>query len=169
MRGDIWEFLKAHHSRLVTVGALIVAWMGVMALMHGTGCLHVFPFSRRSLFIAVFVIIILGLIAALKLAKPMVELFYPDEKFERPLPRYGPAQALRKQRRFKEAMDAYREIADEYPDELRVYLEMMEIAMIELKDRSRARLIHQEGMEKLTEEKDREQLTRYLSRLCADR
>lgn len=135
-------------------------------MMHGTGCLHVISFRRRSLFMASWVIILLGLFLASMLAKPVVGLFYPDEKLDRPAPRYGPAQALRKQRRFKEAMEAYLKVAEEYPDELRPYLEMMEIAMIELNDRSRARLIHQEGMEKLTAEEDREQLTRYLSRLC---
>jgi len=104
---------------------------------------------------------------ATAITERVVNFFLPSEKFDRPLPLYGPAEALRRRHRFEEAMAAYQQIAEAYPDEPRPYLEMMEIAVLNLRDPSRAKLIQQQGLEVMAEEKNREQLTRFLEKLCS--
>lgn len=110
-----------------------------------------------------------AIIIAPTIAQSFTEWLYDrfsySEKFDRPPPMYSIPQGLRKQHRFEDAMQAYEKIAEEYPDELKPHLEMIDIALSDLKDQAMAEAIYQQGALLFKEEKDRKKLARYLTGL----
>ena len=87
-------------------------------------------------------------------------LFYPDEKFRRAPPLYSRAEALAKMDHFDDAMKAYEQIVEEYPDELKPYIDMIEIAIGHYQDADRANQIFQRGIATLVNQDDRDTLSR---------
>ncbi|MDX1680145.1 MAG: hypothetical protein R3242_05370 [Akkermansiaceae bacterium] len=137
----------------------------------------IFPMAAGlPIHLAVFVLLLaLGLLilAAVMLAPPiargLVEWAYDrltySEKYRHAPPMYGRPQSLRKSRRYEEAMKAYEEIAEDYPDELKPYLEMIDIALSDLKDPDRAELIYRRGVLEFEDAEDRKRLAQRLSGL----
>ena len=93
------------------------------------------------------------------------DFFMFSEKFDCPQPMYGRPMALRKSRQYDEAMKAYEVIAEEYPDELKPHLEMIDIALRDLNDQQLAESIYQESLLKFEGTDDRERLARWRSGL----
>ena len=78
-------------------------------------------------------------------AEPWGALYFPTRMPSGKRPMYGIPQSRRKKGRYEEAMAAYEAIEREYPTELRVYVEMMDMAVVDMKDLSRAERIHERG------------------------
>lgn len=76
-------------------------------------------------------------------------LFYPDAKFTKIPPIYGPAESLVKKGLYEEAMEAYRGISEKHPDEAKPYLDMIDVAAYRMRDVHRADQIYQQGIENL--------------------
>lgn len=87
-------------------------------------------------------------------------LYFPDEKLDRPPPLYSRAEALAKMDRFDEAMAAYEAIARDYPDEVKPYIDMIEIAIRHYRDPERANRIFRQGIAALRNGDDRDTLSR---------
>ena len=105
------------------------------------------------LFGAAFVIL-----GALVLANPLAELtanltmkgasalLFPDRYFPRPQPNYSIPESRVKAGHYTEAMALYETLAAEHPDEVRVYVEMMDLAVNHLHDGNGAKAIFQRGL-----------------------
>lgn len=110
---------------------------------------------------------LLILLAALILARPIARLlaesstalFLPNDHFERPLPMYGIPQARRKEGLPEEALAGFAKIAEEYPDEVQPWIEMIDVAIVDLHDAGRAEQFYREGLSKLADPDSRDELT----------
>ena len=85
-------------------------------------------------------------------AEPASSLFYPGTCYERPQPMYGIPESKRKKGLYEEAMADFEKIANDYPHELKPYIDMMDISIVDLKDAERANAIYQRGISALKNE-----------------
>lgn len=95
-------------------------------------------------FFLIAAILLSGPLARL-LAEPMGSLFWPRRYYDRPRPMYGIPQSLRAKGRLEEALAEYEKIAAAYPDEVRPWLEMIDLAVHDLRDAQRAEIICRQG------------------------
>jgi tetratricopeptide (TPR) repeat protein len=75
-----------------------------------------------------------------------------------PTPMYSIPQARRASGLYDEAMEAYEAILQEFPEERRAYVEMIDICIVNLKDPEWAMRVYQRGMEALKSEPDKNAL-----------
>lgn len=75
-----------------------------------------------------------------------------------PTPMYSIPQARKASGLYEEAMNGFEEIAREFPSERQPYVEMIDIAIVHLKDPARASRIFADGMAALKTEHDKEAL-----------
>ena len=64
---------------------------------------------------------------------------------------------------YEEAMAGFETIAEEYPDEVKPYIAMIDISIVNLKDPERAKAIFQRGVSAMKKRDDREALARMYS------
>jgi len=147
--------------RLVPSGVLF--GFGWFLLATGTGGYGAVPqlFFGMACFL-VAATIIAGPIARL-IAQPAGNLFYPEDHFDHPQPMYGIPEAKRKRGLYEEAMAGFEKIAEEYPNEIKPYVEMIDIAIVDLKDAGRANAIYRRGVSALKNAADKEILARMYS------
>ena len=74
------------------------------------------------------------------------KLFYSGEEFNRPQPMFSVPEGKRKSGHYQEAFDGFQKIAEEYPQELKPYLEMMEIAIVDMKDKKKGDLVFHQAI-----------------------
>lgn len=104
-----------------------------------------------------FACLIIGaIIVAFPLARLAAEsfggLFWPNRRFDRPQPMYGGPRSLRARGLYDEAMAGFEKMVADYPQEMQAYVEMIEIAIVNLNDGERANRIYQSGMSVLRSE-----------------
>ena len=102
-------------------------------------------------------ILISGPLARL-LAEPTGNLFWPRKYYDKPQPMYGIPQARRAKGQLEEALAEYEKIAAAHPDEVRPYLEMIDVAIHDLRDADRANAIFQSGLARLKNADDKDRL-----------
>ena len=103
---------------------------------------------------------IVALPIARLLAEPAGSIFFPERYNERPLPNYSIHQAKRKQGKPREAISGFEKLLEEYPQEVNAYVEMIDIAVVDLQDRELAEKILRKGQATLEKAEDREGLQR---------
>jgi len=105
-----------------------------------------------------------AIVLAFPLARLLSEssggLFYPGRRFDRPQPMYSIPQAKRQKGQYEEAIAGFEQIAVDYPDEVQPYIEMMDIAIVNLKDPGRANAIYLRGVSAMKKNEDKETLAR---------
>jgi hypothetical protein len=94
-------------------------------------------------------------------------LFYPVKRQSGPLPMYSIPQSRRAQGLYEEAIDAYEGIAKNFPHEVKPYIQMIDIAIVDLKDPVRAASIYQRGITALTKEDDIKLLIKMYHAICS--
>ena len=94
------------------------------------------------------------------LARPWGALYFPDEPYARPPPRYSIAEARVKEGRYAEALAMYEKIAADYPDEIKPHLAMLELAVRRLHDPVRATAIYHRSRAALRQPAQRAVLAR---------
>jgi hypothetical protein len=104
--------------------------------------------------------IVIGPAIAQLLAEPWGSLFGPNEYYSKPLPMYSIPESKRKKGLYEEALAGYREIAAKYPKEVRPYIEMIDVAIVELNDIKRAHAFYEQGLQAMRRREDRDMLTR---------
>ena len=118
-----------------------------------------------GLLVMMAAIVIVGIINSGPIAQIMGNLFMglidPVQKFDRPQPTYGPVRAKRKKREYDEAMLEYEKIISEHPTEIQPYIEMMEMAMIDLHSTEKLDAIYERGMNAILHEDHQANLTRF--------
>ena len=101
------------------------------------------------------------------IAEPIGGLFYGGSYRRRSRPAYGLADAKRSKGQYKEAMELYNALANQYPHELKPYVEMVGIAIVHLHDSKLAEEIYLRGMKCLKQKKDRETLAKVYKMTCS--
>ncbi len=104
--------------------------------------------------------IILAFPLARLVAEPGGNLYWPGKELDRPQPMYSIPQAKRARGLFDEAMAGFQRIASEYPEEVKPYVEMIDIAVVDLRDKDMAAAIYRRGISVLKNDDDREALKR---------
>ena len=144
--GDI--FFR-HLARFIL--AALFFWLGWYLLIHG---------NIGGAFIACAVFILGAVIIAPSLAElfaePTGNLFWPSAQYDRPQPAYSIPQSKRARGLYEEAMAGFEKIAEEYPQEVQPYVEMIDLAIVNLHDPKRANAIFHRGVDALTKDEDRE-------------
>ena len=143
-------------SGAIVVNLLVRAILGVVAMMlvlRWLGWLSIFGF---------FMILPIAFLVARPIAQlislPAGSLFFPNQHFDKPQPVYGIPQSRRKEGRYEEALEGFRKIVDEHPEESSAWVQMVEVALIDLKDKARAEQLYAEGMTRLQKEENRNHL-----------
>lgn len=111
--------------------------------------------------------IIMGLPLAGVVAEFLGNLVYTSEHYRKPQPVYGIPEAKRVKGLFQEAFEDFQKLSQEHPQELRAYIEMIDIALVEMKNPDLASSVYQCGMEVLEKQEAREVLTRKYEELGA--
>jgi len=93
-------------------------------------------------------------------AEPSGSLFYPGKRLGRPAPMYSIPQSKRKKGLCDEAMAGYEKIAAEYPGETKPYVEMIDIAIVDLRNPELAETIFRRGVSAAEKEEDRAALSK---------
>lgn len=89
------------------------------------------------------------------LARPFVGLYSPGGRNKKPLPVYSVPQSKRSKGLYEEAIADYEKIITEFPQELNAYIEMINVMVVNLKDRTRAEFLLERALGKLRKEEDR--------------
>jgi hypothetical protein len=112
--------------------------------------------------IALFVMaaIIIAPSLARLLAEPSGNLFYPSMRFDGPQPMYSIPESKRKSGFPQEAFDGFHAISQEHPQELKPYIEMIDIAIMDMKSGDLALSTFRHGLQTLTDEQAKDSLSR---------
>ena len=100
-------------------------------------------------------------------AEPAGHLFYPGHKLKKPAPAFSVPRARRAFGKFDEAIDELRKIGQEHPEELEAWVEMIDIALVDLNDPDRALALYHEGQAAQTSPEKRETLGRTFQAMMA--
>jgi tetratricopeptide (TPR) repeat protein len=123
-------------------GASIFTFLSAQLFIGGLssgGVVGAVIFATASLTVAAtFMAPVFSLWLAKTAFAPLAGLFYPDRKNKRPPAVYGPAEALRADAHYEEAIQAYEAILAEHPGDARCYLALMDIAWRDMGDARRA-------------------------------
>ncbi|HOU21518.1 MAG: hypothetical protein KBC66_00425 [Kiritimatiellae bacterium] len=136
--------------------ALAALVLGVWILLRATNPIQMLV---GLLFFLVAAILVAGPIARL-LAEPTGNLFWPRRYYNKPQPMYGIPQSRRAKGQLEEALAEYEKIAADHPDEVRPYLEMIDVAIHDLRDADRANAIFQNGLARLKNADDKDLLAK---------
>jgi len=85
---------------------------------------------------------------------PVGKFFYDGEEFDRPQPMFSVPEGKRKNGHYQEAFDGFQKIAGEYPQELKSYVEMIDIAIVDMKNKKLADSVFHQGIATLDNKED---------------
>ncbi|MBN1669546.1 MAG: hypothetical protein JXR37_00835 [Kiritimatiellae bacterium] len=94
------------------------------------------------------------------MTEPVASLLWPGRRRDKPLPTYGPAEARAKMGLHKEAIAAYEKILEEYPQELKAYIGIIDVNITRLQKPALAEVVYRRGLAALKSQEDRDNLTR---------
>jgi tetratricopeptide (TPR) repeat protein len=132
---------------------LVMGWFSIPTGKMGWGAIPQVLFGIACLVAAA---ILMGPPIAELFAKPAGSLYYPEanESDYDPQPDYDIAEKLRSQGLFAEAMSEYEKIAWRSPDKVKPYIEMIDMAFVDLKDSERAEEIYRQALSVIKDVKD---------------
>jgi hypothetical protein len=148
------EILKSLGLRmLIAAPFFAIGWHLIAAAKNGWS-------SMPHLFFAMACFVVSAIVVAPPIARlisePMGSIYYSEKRYIQPPPMYGAPESLREKGRYEEAMSEYEKIAVQYPEEIKPYIEMMDIAIVDLKDRVRAKAIFKRGLSSLQDDSVRD-------------
>lgn len=152
---------------LIALPLFILGWHVVARIKGGRDAIDEASALLLGLGLIVLSAVILAYPLAQLLAEPTGGFFYPRSYRKRRPPSYGLADAKRSKGEYKEAMDLYNTLSNQYPHELKPYVEMVGIAVAHLQDNKLAEEIYLRGMKYLKRRKDRETLAKIYRISCA--
>lgn len=146
---------------------IALAWRLLLAVPLGVTAWFLFATTRGDpngggerflgLMCAVAAAIVIAPPFAVLVAEPAGSLFYP-RRHARPDPRYSAAEGRRMRRRHEEAIAEFEHIAAQFPAEVRPYVAMMEITLLDLHDSERAGAIVKRGLATVRDDASRKHL-----------
>jgi len=147
---------------------LAILWRGVPAgisIAIGAGLLFAAQSSGApTMFLGLFFFLIAAIFVAGPLARLLAEpvggLLWPKQYYDQPQPMYGIPQSKRAKGLPEEALAEYEKIVAAHPGEVRPYMEMIDVVLLDLKDAERANGLYQRGLAALTNPADKDSLAR---------
>jgi len=134
-----------------------------MTVPHFSGI--TFSDPRELLFIGLMIAalsvgvgILLAPLLGAVFGRKFFNLYNPNRRFHRPQPMYSIPAAQRARGSYEEALHGYEKIASEYPGELLPYVEMINIAIVDLHDEKRAGNYLKKGLAKARNADDKKML-----------
>ena len=146
------QLLPALLTRAILPGALFAVGTGMLL-----GAADVAQMLLGFLLFLVAAILVSGPLAR-GLAEPTGNLFWPRRYYDKPQPMYGIPQSRRAKGQLEEALAEYEKIAAAHPDEIRPFVEMIDLAIHDLRDADRANAIFQNGLARLAKADDKDRL-----------
>jgi hypothetical protein len=138
---------------------LSLMWRCVFAAPCFWGCWYFLNGTNAYLqeMPAIMAGLVLGLMGVAFLVPPVVtllvepsgNLFYPGQRYDKRQPMFDLPQAMRRRGQYGEAMTAYQKLSNEDPYNLRPYIEMINIAIMDLRDLGLAESILKRGVRKV--------------------
>ncbi|MGD0651387.1 MAG: hypothetical protein ABSA97_09665 [Verrucomicrobiia bacterium] len=113
----------------VVVGAYLIRWAGFSILLPFVGA-----------FYGLILFFLFGMPLAKRAGEGASQLFWPDDSHFRIMPEYSVAEARVKGGKYQEAVDEYRKVIIEHPDDIYPHLRIAELALNHLKDAKTAEL-----------------------------
>ncbi len=147
---------------VIGVGSLVIS--KGLAAGGGAGSMGYFILGMSIFVVAAM---IMGKPLAGVVAEFLGNLIYTSEHYSKPQPVYGIPEAKRLKGLFQEAFEGFQKLSQEHPQELRAYIEMIDIALVEMKNQDLASSVYHCGMEVLGKQEAREALTRKYEELVA--
>ena len=122
-------------------------------------------FSDLPLLALGFLFMLLG---AVTLARPIasrcadafISLLLPTRRFNRKQPMYGIPESKRKNGFAQEAFDGFKKITEEYPQEVKAYILLIDVAVVDLKNTALAESVYAQGLATLRKPEAKTALTR---------
>jgi tetratricopeptide (TPR) repeat protein len=153
MNYELKDLLRSLFLRLIL--ASIVFLLGTIILLTQ---------GPAGAFIGYFLFLIASIILAFPLAGLGATLWnhliWPKLYYDKPQPMYGIPQSRRAKGQLEEALAEYEKIAAAFPKEVRPWLEMLAVAIHDLKDAERAQAIFERGIALLKNADDKDLLAR---------
>ena len=143
-----WRAIPAAAAFLAGFGVLLVSAGGAVPGML-LGMLCILAGS-----------IVLAFPVANLIATAWDRLLWSRSYYDKPQPMYGIPQSRRAKGQLEEALFEYEKIAAVHPDEIRPHLEMIDLAIHDLRDAARAQAIYERGLLCLKKPEDRELLSK---------
>lgn len=148
--GELWTALA---RRLVPAGLL--GTTGWILLAGASGGFAALPRLLLGFVCLVAGVAVIAPALAALAAEPVGNLFWPGERFDRPQPIHSIGEALRKRGRYQDAFNYVMRLAEQYPQDLKCHVALMEIAARDLKNRALAERMYRQGLAALASEEDR--------------
>lgn len=143
MNGESENVLTTLATRVLPSGAFFA--IGTWALLGAGQDDNVAQMLCGFAFFLVAAMLISGPLAR-RLAEPAGSLFWPRRYYDKPQPIYGIPQSRRAKGQLEEALAEYGKIAAAHPDEVRPWLEMIALAIHDLRNAPRAEIIFRQGL-----------------------
>lgn len=136
-----------------------IAGIVLIMIPVATGATHVIP-----LFIVPAAILLT--IPLLEVIEHLAPGIYGSNQWRsRPKPTFSIARGLKKQEKFGEALEVLERLAREEPQETDIWLEMLEIALMDIKDRDIAESIYRDALSVLENQDSRTLIARFYTNI----
>ncbi len=157
--------MKEHQAILMKLGLkiglpLVVFVAGLVLIWTWKGDVD----TVNQLLLGMAMLLVGGLLAAPQIvnliAEPAGMLFFPGDSDDEIRPLYSIAEGKARRGHYEEAIKDYEKIAERFPEETKPYVDMISIAIVNLRDGARAEAIYRKGLLALQKQEGREVLTR---------
>ena len=159
MNAERQEILRSLGRRSIAGVPLLIASFLVLGGAGGD-LLSGFAFGLIGCGLLVAAAIVYAQPLARLCAQPFGSLFFPSAEFDRPQPAYGIPECARANGRPAEAMAELERIAAEDPQQLKAYVLMIDIAVVDFRDAGLADALYRRGLAALAKPPDRQALAR---------
>jgi len=139
-----------------------LAWRALIAAPFLYLAVTGYPLIISPLFGVVGAIIIAMPLARL-LAEPVGNIFWSGSRYGGDEPLYIFPELRRSQGFYEEAIKGLEKIAEDYPGEIKPYIDMIDIAIVNLKDTDRANAIYKRGITVLKKNENKKTLAQMYS------
>jgi len=158
MREDVSHLLR---EVLRYLAAVALSLGGAAALANATdGYIRALGFGLLGIALFLVAGILVAFPIAAMFANPWGGMFYPEDRLKRAPPLYSLAETKVRKMQYEDAMALYEQIAEDYPEEVKPYVDMIDIAIVHLKDAKRAEQIYCRGIDRLHNRDDQDVLAR---------
>jgi len=140
---------------LVAIPLFIFGWYLIASAKGGWSAVPQLFFAMGC-FLG-FAVIIAPPLARL-FAEPAGSLHYPTIEPDRPQPVYSIPESKRREGLYEEAISEYEKIAKDFPDEVKPYIEIIDIAVFDLNDPARGESVLKKGLSSVKNDDDRDLL-----------
>lgn len=148
-------------ARRTAILAIMLIAVIPLALMASAKSPKAFTLIFLTGVVLVLIYIFAPIIAGYLAKGPVSFIYMPSGGSERDKgPAYSRARSFRLKKKYREAIDEYLKVLEDYPDDITGYCQMMEIATGDIQNMELLEKIYQMGIHNLTKTEDKRRLGR---------